>query len=148
MRVIALFLLFPFLGFGWDASPRCLYRLETEFFDRRLVEEAFDLYRVFQSQWNPIWTDLSIRVKSVPTRVRKKARAFRPSPLEHPFDPEKTKEILLEVEYEVFRETLILYYVYDISAIYGMFDYVRSRREGYIDACLGLPLKKKEKEAK
>ena len=48
------FSLLPMAIYQWDATPRCFGELERHFFDPRLVKQSFDLYHVFQSQWDPI----------------------------------------------------------------------------------------------
>lgn len=145
MKTILLTLFLSLSLFGYDDSPRCLYELQTHFFDPRYVKESFDLYRVFQSQWDSIIVNLRQDVQYVPRIVRDRARRLRPDPFEHPFDAEKVKELILAVEFEIFRDAMVRNYFYDVSATYGMFDYIRSRQEKKIDHCLGLPKKRVEK---
>lgn len=129
-----------FLG-AWDASPNCMYSLETQFFDRKTVTESFDLYHVFQSQWGPMYTSLTANVRRVPDLVRAKSRKMSPSPIDYPFDPERAKQVLIEAEFEVFRDTMIGHYFEDLNAIHGMFDYILRQQEGKINQCLGIKKK-------
>lgn len=135
-------LLAPSLIWGFDDSPRCLREVEINYLDHRYLQEAFDMYRIFQSQWTQILTTLSQRVPNIPGMVRDRARKMSPDPFEHPFDGEKVKSIILDVEFEVLQEVLITNYVTDLNAINGIFNYVRSRRENYLDACLIKSFKK------
>ena len=144
MRWVFFNLLVSAFCFGYDASPRCLYELEVRFFEPRRVKEAFDLYRVLQNQWDPIVSDLSRNAPRVPKLVKEKARRLAKNPLEHPFDPEKTVELLIEAEYEVFRETMIARYYYDANAISGMFEYVKGYKLEEINACLIRPYQKND----
>lgn len=127
---------------AWDASPHCLYSLETQFFDATTVKQSFDLYHVFQSQWDPIYTDLAINVRRVPDLVKARSRKMLPSPIDHPFDPEGVKQVLLDVEFEVFRDTMIAHYFEDLNAIQGMFAYILKQQEEKINRCLGIKKKK------
>lgn len=126
---------------AWDASPPCLYPLETQFFDAKSVKESFDLYHVFQSQWDPIYSDLIRNVRRVPDLVKEKSRKLKPSPIDHPFDADKVKQILLDSEFEVFRDTMISHYFEDLNAIQGMFNYILRQQEGKINQCLGVKRK-------
>lgn len=126
---------------AWDASPPCLYSLETQFFDAKTVKESFDLYHVFQSQWDPIYTDLVRNVRRVPDLVKSKSRNLKPSPIDHPFDTEKVKQILIDAEFEVFRDTMVSHYFEDLNAIHGMFNYILKQQEGKINQCLGVKKK-------
>lgn len=128
---------FPMVCFAWTDAPSCLYEIQTRFFPHDIARQSFDLYYIFQSQWDPILTGLDEESKAVPSRMREKARLMHPNPLEHPYDPEKTKELLLAIEYEVFRTVLIRNYFYNLQAIQGMFDFIVSKQMGKIDACLG-----------
>lgn len=126
---------------AWDESPRCMYSLETQFFDAKTVKESLDLYHVVQTLWDPIYTDLTINVKRVPDLVKIRSRKMSPSPIDHPFDPEKTKQVLIEAEFEVFRDTMVGHYFEDLNAIHGMFNYILKQQEGKIDQCLGVKKK-------
>lgn len=126
---------------AWDASPPCLYSLETQFFDSKTVKESFDLYHVFQSQWDPIYSDLVRNVNRVPDLVKEKSRKLKPSPIDHPFDAEKVKQILIDSEFEVFRDTMVTHYFEDLNAIHGMFNYILKQQEGKINQCLGVKKK-------
>jgi hypothetical protein len=137
MRYLVVLLLFVFGS--WSDVPYCIWRVETRFFEPRTVKEAFDLYRVFQSQWNPIITRLLRNVRDVPRRVREKARMMRPDPFEYPYDAERIKALIYETEFEVFREALVYGGFYDLSATYAMFDYIKTSQERWVDACLDMP---------
>jgi hypothetical protein len=138
MKRLFMILLFPWAAFGFNDAPSCLYYLETQFFPHAIVQQSFDLFYIFQSQWGLILIDLDAEVKKVPQLVKDRAKSMKPNPLEHPFDPEKTKEILLAVEFEVFRSVMMHNSLgYKMEAIKGMFDYIVSRQEQRIDACLG-----------
>lgn len=126
---------------AWDESPSCMYTLETQFFDAKTVKESFDLYHVFQSQWDPIYTDLVRNVRRVPDLVKTKSRKMSPSPIDHPFNPEKAKQVLIDAEFEVFRDTMIAHYFEDLNAIHGMFNYILKQQEGKINQCLGVKKK-------
>jgi hypothetical protein len=143
MKRLLPFLLLPLLLGGWSDAPQCLWRVETRFFEPRTVKEAFDLYHVFQSQWNPILTDLYYNVQEIPQRIRAKAHQMSPDPFEHPYDAEKIKALIFETEFEVFRETMVKNHYYDLSATYGMFDYIKSHQEKWIDECLSPPSRAK-----
>ena len=58
-------------------------------------------------------------------RIRERSRKMRPNPFQHPFDPEKSKAIFLDVEWEIFRDTMALNYWYNLEATYGMFNYIK-----------------------
>jgi hypothetical protein len=130
---------------AWDDSPRCMYSLETQFFDAKTVKESFDLYHVMQSLWGPAYTDLLVNVKKVPTLVKAKARKMSPNPFDNPFDPEKAKQVLIDAEFEVFRDTMVSHYFADLNAIHGMFDYIVRQQEANINRCLGVKKKVENK---
>lgn len=134
-----LFLIIPLASYAYDETPKCYRELVRNFFEPRLVTESFDLYRVFQSQWNKMLSDLKINAQAAPQRIKDRARAMHPNPFDHPFDPEKAKEIFLAVEFEIFREVMVYNYWYDIQAIYGMFNYIKDRQQAKIDACFVAP---------
>lgn len=130
-------LLFPLMAFGFNDSPSCLRDLQVRFFPPEIVKQSLDLFYVFQSQWDPILSEISRGTQSVPQLLKERAQRLRPNPLEHPFDPEKTKELLLAIEYDVFRNALIKNYFYNMQAIRGMFDFIVNAQAGRIEACLG-----------
>lgn len=136
MLKLLITLFFPCALFSFNDAPSCLYNVQVGFFPAEVARQSFDLFYVFQSQWDPIITQLNYSAKQVPNIMRERARLMRPNPLEYPFDPEKTKELLLAVEYEVFRNVMVKNYFYDQQAIRGMFDYIAQHQQGKIDACL------------
>ena len=94
------------------------------------------MFYVFQSQWDPILTSLKYEAGQVPRMMKDRARALKPNPMDYPFDADKTKELFLAVEYEVFHKVLIRNYVYDLQAIRGMFDNIVLHQQKRIDGCL------------
>ena len=125
---------------GFNDAPSCLYDLQVNFFPPEISRQSFDMFYVFQSHWELILTSLKNESRQVPSLMRERARALKPNPTSYPFDAEKTKELLLATEYEVFHKVLIQNYVYDLQAIRGMFENIVNRQQKRIDACF---LKKK-----
>lgn len=136
MKKFLLALLLPFYLMGFNDAPSCLYDLQVNFFPPDISRQSFDMFYVFQSQWDPILTSLKYEAGQVPRIMRERARALKPNPIDYPFDADKTKELLLAVEYEVFRTVLVRNYVYDLQAIRGMFDNIVLHQQKRIDACL------------
>lgn len=130
-------LFFPLVAFGFNDTPSCLRDLQVRFFPSEVVKQSLDLFYVFQSQWDPILTEISRGSQNAPQLLKERAGKLRPNPLEHPFDPEKTKELLLAIEYDIFRNAMIKNYFYNMQAIQGMFDYIVNAQAGRIEACLG-----------
>lgn len=137
LKKLVLLLVMPWALFAFNDAPRCLYDLQVHFFPREVARQAFDLFYVFQSQWDPIMTGLTTEARNVPDLMRQKARAMHPNPLEYPFDPNKAKELFLAVEYDVFRRVLVRNYVYNLEVIRGMFDFIVTQQQQRIDACFG-----------
>lgn len=135
--LVSLFCAVSRAAFGFNDAPHCLYDLETHFFPHEVTRQAFDLYAIFQSQWEPILLGLDFEGQRAPELVRKQAREMNPNPLEYPFDPEKTRQVILAVEYEIFRSVVVRNYFYNMQAIRGMFDYIVAQQAGRIEACLG-----------
>ncbi len=136
MKKFILSLLVPLSLMGFNDAPTCLYDLQVNFFPPDISRQSFDMFYVFQSHWDLILTSLKYEAHQVPMIMRERARALKPNPMDYPFDADKTKELLLAIEYEVFHKVLIRNYVYDLQAIKGMFDFIASRQQGRIDACL------------
>lgn len=130
-------LFFPFWAFGFNDSPRCLKELQMHFFPPEIVKQSLDLFYVFQSQWDPILSEISRTSQKAPQQLKERAKKLRPNPLEHPFDPEKTKELLLSIEYDIFRNALIKNYFNNAQAIKGMFDFIVNAQAERIEICLG-----------
>lgn len=121
---------------GFNDAPSCLYDLQVNFFPPSTSRQAFDMFYVFQSHWDLILTSLKYEANQVPRIMKERARALKPNPMDYPYDADKTKELLLAVEYEVFHKVFIRNYVYDLQAIRGMFDFIVDRQQNRINACL------------
>jgi hypothetical protein len=130
---------------AFDATPPCARDLESHFFDQQYIMEAFDLYRVFQSQWATILTDFSNTAPELPGRIKERAKNLKPNPFQHPFDPTEAKKVFLEAAYDIFREVMVRNYVYDVTTIQGMFAYVQSRQQDTLDRCFAPNLKPQKK---
>lgn len=135
--MIIFLLLFPLLAFGFDDSPPCLRELQAEFFPPEVVRQAFDMYYVFQSQWGPILLEIRRGTSVSNLRLRERARKMKPNPLQHPFDPEKTRELLLEIQFEIFQSALIKNYFNNVEAIQGMFNFIVNAQGKRLEACFG-----------
>lgn len=136
MKKFLLYLLVPMSLMGFNDAPSCLYDLQVNFFPPDISRQSFDMFYIFQSHWELILTSLKYEANQVPNLMRERARALKPNPMDYPFDADKTKELLLAVEYEVFHKVLIRNYVYDLQAIRGMFDNIVQHQQKRIDACL------------
>src|SRR5665647_459566 len=136
MKKFLLSLLIPMSLMGFNDAPTCLYDLQVNFFSPDISRQSFDMFYVFQSHWDPILTSLKYEANQVPRMMKDRARALKPNPMDYPFDADKTKELLLAVEYEVFHKVLIRNYVYDLQAIRGMFDNIVLHQQKRIGACL------------
>lgn len=144
-KKILLFILAScFLGF--NDSPKCFKQLEIDFFNEKYVYQAFDLYtfhNVYQGDWGRIVRKLKEEQLHIPNLVKLKTRGMRPNPLEHPFQPQKAKEVLLEAYYEVFYSVVKSFVgipgvtAINDESIRGMFNYILEKQEARIDACLG-----------
>lgn len=136
MKKFLLTLLIPMSLMGFNDAPSCLYDLQVNFFPPDISRQSFDMFYIFQSHWDLILTSLKHEANQVPQIMRERARALKPNPMEYPFDADKTKELLLAIEYEVFHKVLIRNYVYDLQAIKGMFDNIVQHQQKRIDGCL------------
>lgn len=131
---------------SFNDSPRCFKELEVDFFNETYLYQAFDLYtfhNVYQGDWGRMVRKLKMEQTKIPSLIKEKTRHLRPNPLEYPFQPEKAKEILLETYYEVFYGVIKSFVgipgvtAINDEAIRGMFNYLKEKQEGRIDACLG-----------
>lgn len=107
------------------------------FFPPEIVKQSLDLFYVFQSQWDPILSEIARASQNAHQQLKDRAKKLRPNPLEHPFDPEKTKELLLSIEYDIFKNALIKNYFRNAQAIKGMFDFIVNAQAERIEICLG-----------
>lgn len=134
--------------YGYEAAPECFRKLEIEFFSPDLTQQAFSLHRVPQSSWSLIYGQLMREVSDVPRLLRERAQTQRVNPLQNPFDPDKSWEILQEVLMEVFSRVMRShnafnqYNEYDIKE---MFEYIKNQQQVAIQSCLQ---KKKKIEQK
>jgi len=122
--------------YGYDYSPSCLKKIESNFFEQRYVEQALNLHKVGQSSWALIIRDLKDRSKKVPMLMMSKARTMRPNPLDSPFDGSEAEKILIPILLSVFRETLISFNFNDESGIRDMFNYIYSFQKSRLKQCL------------
>lgn len=135
MRVLLLALLFFLPACAYEDIPTCFRTLETQFYTEKNVMDALESYYIYQSQWVPIWTDLARRIKDAAPMIRERARKERRNPLERPFDAKRAKEILLEVQREIFVKTLNAWRIWDERTIDGMFLNIQADNKKRLDEC-------------
>lgn len=117
--------------------PPCYRDLEVNFFDPNIVNEAFSLHAISQSNWNLINTELQRNMKQVPELIRERAKQIDPNPFESPFQPEAASELLQQALLEVFSKTLSIFHITNQYNIEEMFNYIRKRQRARLTACLG-----------
>lgn len=138
MRALsAFFLSFLFLSqaFAYEDVPACFRKLETQFFTERNVKDALEVYAIYQSSWQPIYNDLMVRAKDSRRLIKEKAKKEKKNPLEHPFDAKRAKELLIEVQREIFVKTLNYWRVWDERTIEGMFSSITEHNKKMLDGC-------------
>jgi hypothetical protein len=135
MRVLLLALLFILPVCAYEDVPACFRKLETQFFTEKNVMDALESFYIYQSQWVPIWTDLARRTKDAVPMIRDRAKKERKNPLEHPFNAKRAKEILLEVQREIFVKTLNAWRIWDERTINGMFANIQEDNKKRLEEC-------------
>lgn len=138
MRALAAFFLsFLILSHvvAYEDVPVCFKKLETGFFTERNVKDALEIYNIYQSSWQPIYNDLMARARKAPQLIKEKAKREKKNPLEHPFDAKRSKEILIEVQREIFVKTLNYWRVWDERTIEGMFSSIQEQNKKMLDGC-------------
>lgn len=120
---------------SWVDAPRCYWEISETFFDEKVVKEAFELFSIYQSSWQPLYVDLSRNARQAKDRIKKAAKLQARNPLEYPFDPQKAKEILVNVEKEIFYETVNYWRIWDERTIGGMFAYILEQNGRRLAAC-------------
>lgn len=118
-------------------TPSCVRDIELHFFQQNLVQEAFSLHGISQSNWNLINYELARRVKRVPDIVEKKARRMDPNPFGPPYRPFDVQDIVEATLLEVFKETLSLFQIQNEGQIVEMFNYIRNKQEHKFVNCFG-----------
>lgn len=124
---------------AYDTSPRCYKLLQLNFFQERLVYEAFSLHGVPQGAWPMIFHDLDDQQKHVPERIRDLAARLRPDPLDPVFVPEVARQILLDVLFKTFSSVLRMHDLSNDADITAMFNYILSKQIDRIDSCVPEP---------
>lgn len=128
-------LIFSLPLYSYEDVPPCFRKLETQFFTERNVMDALESFYIYQSQWVPIWTDLSRRSRDAVPMIRDKARREKKNPLDHPFNAKRAKEILLEVQRDIFVKTLNGWKIWDERTIGGMFTNIQADNKKWLDEC-------------
>ncbi|MCB1111090.1 MAG: hypothetical protein H7A37_07410 [Chlamydiales bacterium] len=151
--LIAAFIAINVSLFAYDDSPSCFRRLETGFFNTRLVTQALNMHGVYQSQWAPILLDLRQNARQVPRIVRSRARKMNPNPIQNPFDPTAAQKLLMDVLYEVFADTmrnndLVNQGILNQDDINDMFNYIWSNQVNELEACFITPYLREKEEQK
>ena len=126
---------------AYDASPRCYKNLQINFFQERLVYEAFSLHGVPQGAWPTIFHDLDDQQKHVPERIRDLAAVLRPDPLDPVFIPEVARKILLDVLFKTFSTVMRMHDLSNDADITAMFNFILSKQIGKVDSCVPEPLR-------
>ena len=117
---------------AYEDIPDCYKSLERNFFNRKDLYQAFDMYpdMIFPSTWDAIYQDLKFQSQYIPDRVKEEAARLDPNPLEHPFNSKKSLEILKGVLFTAFKGSVTKYTVlrYDES-FEIMFEFLMEQNE-------------------
>ncbi len=116
--------------------PPCFYQLETNFFTYDVVATAFNLNYVYQAQWVPLYNALQSNARKIPSMIEERARKSNPNPL-NPFNPVAASELLRQVLFDVFNETMHESLYTNETAIRQMFRYIRAEKSLLLSSCLG-----------
>jgi len=121
---------------AYDDSPTCFKEFETNFFPYDLLSEALSMSRISQSQWTLIYQELRNRSGRIADAVQNQARQMQPNPLDNPFNPEQAEKILMSVLYAEFDDVMRAFNVANPLLIRSTFDYIKSRQNRRLKACL------------
>lgn len=124
----------------------CYKDLETDFFQEKLVGEAFGLHNVYQSQWNPMFSALKDNARNVPRIIRSKAQSMQPNPF-RPFNSKEAAKLLIDTLYEVFVTTMWQLNFTNKADIDGMFRYIQENQQQRINQCLGIDIEVKTRDS-
>lgn len=118
-------------------GPACLAVLENSFFNPTFVSQALSLHDVSQSAWSEINRALHQNARNIPQRVKAKARAMHPNPLESPFDSKQALKVFREVLFEVLSETVAPFGITNPTEVYEMITYIQLQQQKRFSACFG-----------
>lgn len=142
-KIAMAFILVTFANLqAYNAQPSCLQDLEVNFFNPKLVNEALSLYSIDMNTWPLINQELKRRAQGIPSIMKKRTDSMSPSPLEYPFQPLITGEILRQVLLETFTGVFTDFrlssgVIASDDNIREMFGYIRRQQKDRIEACLG-----------
>lgn len=125
---------------GWDDQPPCYKSLQRYFFKESYLDEAMSFHDyIFQGDWNQIYRDLDKVMQQMPILIKQEAKKMRPDPLEHPFQPQAAGALLHQMLYLALSQTLHAHNITNEGDIKKIFEYVRTKQLGMIEACFGDP---------
>lgn len=141
MSFLWMFLLLPLSLFSFDDQPPCFKEMQTTFFRQEYVEHALSLHNVYQARYPIIMQSLRSRSQSVPETMKQRTMLIVPSPLDYPFDPVASgnllKDILLEIFVAVMKENLVSNGNYvNENDVKDMFNYIFNRQLNEWNKCL------------
>lgn len=136
---MALISLVPLLKAS-DASPPCYREIQTTFFRQDLVTTALSLYKVDQSFWIAIYSDLQANSGRVPFLVQTLAKNRNPNPLYPIFRPKEASEILQKALFDVLTQAIAPYSHMNNNSINnntinGVFRYLWEQQHSRIQQC-------------
>lgn len=119
-----------------DPIP-CVRDLELHFFNERIVNEGLSFYYVRQEIWSMINQTLRTKSLEIPDRMKVKTAYMVPNPIEFPMQKGPTARILKQVLFEVFFETMTMYYANERPTVDLIFDYIFTQQLPNFVRCFG-----------
>lgn len=122
---------------AYGEIPSCFKEIEDTFFKEKYVSQAMSMHDVPRGQWVPINDALQSQQPSIRKLVEERAKKRNPNPLDSPFDPVGAREVLMDILYEVFANTMRNNYVFNEGDIRLMFYFIRSKNLPQLKECFG-----------
>lgn len=143
-RLLTSFALVLFPTVVWTVNPDpipCVEYLETNFFEPSIVNRGLSFYKINQSQWDPIVTQLQVVSQTIPSRMKQRTAGMFPNPIEYPMQKMPTARLLKEVLYQVFMEVMVNNYAANQPQATLVFDYILSKQAALFVNCFGYEVK-------
>ena len=137
LKSLVVLFLIPIHLFAFDSSPPCYRSLQTNFFKYEYLGQALSYHYLPQSDWQATYNDLKEASQNVPAQIKALSLQYPRNPLDYPFQPKESAELLHNVLYQTFIAVMRRHSFTVESDIRDMFKYISQRQYGLLQSCLG-----------